>query len=53
MEFQNSYKSLKDYIYFEPNFVTWYCSECKSLNFTIKSTECYSGGRYCAPDQGI
>jgi hypothetical protein len=36
---------------FEPNVVLWYCTYCKNLGFNVESeNDCFSGGRYCAPD---
>ena len=45
------HQKLSPYVKFTPNYVLWYCTFCKLMNWTISDEkDCYSGGRYCAPD---
>lgn len=33
-----------------PHYVLWYNPGAKRLNWSKDDQNCYSGGRYCAPD---
>eukprot|EP00359_Climacostomum_virens_P001211 CAMPEP_0204898974 /NCGR_PEP_ID=MMETSP1397-20131031/1584_1 /ASSEMBLY_ACC=CAM_ASM_000891 /TAXON_ID=49980 /ORGANISM="Climacostomum Climacostomum virens, Strain Stock W-24" /LENGTH=460 /DNA_ID=CAMNT_0052066877 /DNA_START=124 /DNA_END=1506 /DNA_ORIENTATION=- len=50
-EFAPSAKKFsQDEAIFTPHYVLWYCMECRRDNFTAGHDDCFSGGRYCAPD---
>lgn len=50
-EFAASAKRFKaDEAIFTPHYVLWYCMECRKDEFTADHPDCFSGGRYCAPD---
>jgi hypothetical protein len=43
-------KFKEDETIFTPQYVLWYCLECRRDNFTAPHQDCFSGGRFCAPD---
>lgn len=49
-EFDKYMVDLQDYIDFTPRYVTWGCTGCSP---SFKAKECYSGGKYCAPNHGF
>jgi len=49
-EFDKYMKDLQDYLDFTPRFVTWGCTACTKA---FKQRECFSEGKYCAPNHGI
>lgn len=46
-EFSEAAKGLKGYMKFTPRFVTYPCPDCEA---DWKADECYSDGKYCAPN---
>lgn len=49
-EFDKYMKDLQEYLDFTPRFVTWGCTACTK---DFKQRECFSSGKYCAPNHGI
>ena len=49
-EFEKYMVDLQDSIDFMPRFVTWGCTGCSQ---SFKERECFSGGKYCAPNHGF
>jgi len=50
MEFYEYFIEFGDSIELKPHIVTWFDSASRENNFTEVVADCYSGGRYCAPD---
>jgi len=49
--FKPFHYKIAEHVDFSPKFVVWYCQFCQTPNWTVQDEEdCYSGGRYCAPD---
>lgn len=46
-QFDEYVHELEDDLYFTPRFVTWACPDCPK---TFKDSECFSDGKYCAPN---
>lgn len=46
-EFDQYAHKLDGYVNFTPRFVTWACPTCEKQ---FKKEECFSDGRYCAPN---
>lgn len=46
-EFDKYAHKLKGYAEIRPRFVTWPCENCAA---DFKNTECFSNGKYCAPN---